>query len=358
MDDPATHFIDRRAGGAPRPGADPRRGARRRRGGRRCRPYSVLPGGLPGRCPAPRGRRPGSLPARARRPPAVAGMTATSHRSRDRSSAQDRPHSSCPCARAPRLGSLALGPGRARALAGAGHARRLVRRPAEVRWRTGDLTGRRRGGGGRAAGRRGGSGRPAGRAEAAASVGARANRAGSRRRDRMAAGSIDAIFAGSRSAAWPPDADEPPPTAPTLFDRGLRAAAGEPSEAPAARRAATRGPGGAGRRPGAAPGPMTLGLWADDPTERAGRARTCRACAELEAGRTALVAGKFNEAVLHFGLALRLAPALAPAVLEATAGAARPTCSSSAATHIGWPATRTRRGRRTLPRRAAGCPSA
>jgi hypothetical protein len=35
-----------------------------------------------------------------------------------------------------------------------------------------------------------------------------------------ATGSIDAIFAGMpRSAAWPPDADEPPPTAPTLFDR-------------------------------------------------------------------------------------------------------------------------------------------
>ena len=35
----------------------------------------------------------------------------------------------------------------------------------------------------------------------------------------------------------------------------------------------------------------------------------------------ALVAGSFDEAALRFGLALRLAPALAPAVLEATEGA-------------------------------------
>ncbi len=32
------------------------------------------------------------------------------------------------------------------------------------------------------------------------------------------------------------------------------------------------------------------------------------------------MAGRFDEAILRFGLALRLAPALAPAVLEATAG--------------------------------------
>ena len=42
---------------------------------------------------------------------------------------------------------------------------------------------------------------------------------------------------------------------------------------------------------------------------------------EFEAGRQALIAGAFDEAALRFGLALRLAPALAPAVLEATEGA-------------------------------------
>jgi hypothetical protein len=69
---------------------------------------------------------------------------------------------------------------------------------------------------------------------------------------------------------------------------------------------------------------MTLGLWADDPPEEPGARDLPEPALELEAGRTALVAGKFNEAVLHFGLALRVAPALAPAVLEATAGARAP----------------------------------
>jgi hypothetical protein len=44
----------------------------------------------------------------------------------------------------------------------------------------------------------------------------------------------------------------------------------------------------------------------------------------LEAGRAALVAGSLDEAALRFGLALRLAPALAPAVLEATDGVRAP----------------------------------
>jgi hypothetical protein len=45
------------------------------------------------------------------------------------------------------------------------------------------------------------------------------------------------------------------------------------------------------------------------------------AAAELDSGRSALVAGALDQAALHFGLALRVAPALAPAVLEATEGA-------------------------------------
>ena len=42
---------------------------------------------------------------------------------------------------------------------------------------------------------------------------------------------------------------------------------------------------------------------------------------EFELGRAALIAGAVDEAGFRFGLALRLAPALAPAVLEATEGA-------------------------------------
>ena len=67
-----------------------------------------------------------------------------------------------------------------------------------------------------------------------------------------ATGSIDAIFAGMpRSAAWPPDADEPPPTAPTLFDRAPDA----PGQAQLSEAAAGSGrdgrPGGSGGRAGA-----------------------------------------------------------------------------------------------------------
>ena len=65
---------------------------------------------------------------------------------------------------------------------------------------------------------------------------------------------------------------------------------------------------------------MTLGLWDDDVPEAPGARDLPEPARELEAGRTALVAGRFDEAILRFGLALRLAPALAPAVLEATAG--------------------------------------
>jgi hypothetical protein len=45
---------------------------------------------------------------------------------------------------------------------------------------------------------------------------------------------------------------------------------------------------------------------------------------ELEAARRAFVSGSLDEAALRFGLVLRLAPALAPAVLEGTEGASGP----------------------------------
>jgi tetratricopeptide (TPR) repeat protein len=137
-----------------------------------------------------------------------------------------------------------------------------------------------------------------------------------------ATGSIDAIFAGMpRSAAWPPDADEPPPTAPTLFDRAPDAQ-GQAELNEAANRATVSALQAASAAEVApAPGPMTLGLWKDDVPEEPGARDLPEPARELEAGRTALVAGRFDEAVLRFGLALRLAPALAPAVLEATAGA-------------------------------------
>jgi tetratricopeptide (TPR) repeat protein len=221
-----------------------------------------------------------------------------------------------------RLGSLALARTELETLAGMGKLDALgLVDLAEVRWRTGDLAGA---GEAAAVALRGDEEHAVAlliAAEAAASLGRPSeSRRLAARAMACATGSIDAIFAGMpRSAAWPPDADEPPPTAPTLFDRASDASdRRELSEAPTGRAAAA-----VQAAPNAelAPGPLTLGLWADDPPEEPGARDLPEPALELEAGRAALVAGKFNEAVLHFGLALRLAPALAPAVLEATAGA-------------------------------------
>ncbi len=69
---------------------------------------------------------------------------------------------------------------------------------------------------------------------------------------------------------------------------------------------------------------MTLGFWDDDESIEPAPIGLPEPGAALEAGRAALVAGSLDEAALHLGIALRLAPALAPAVLEATAGARGP----------------------------------
>ena len=191
---------------------------------------------------------------------------------------------------------------------------------AEVRWRTGDLN---RAGEAATAALRAEIDDPVAlviAAEAASSVG----RPGEARRFAQramatAAGSIDAIFAGMpRSTVWPPDADEPPPTAPTLFDRGpeIAPAPAEPGPPDAGADAAT-----AAKAP---TGPMTLGFWDEEDVVDPGPIGLPDPAAELAAGRAALVAGALDEAALHLGLALRLAPALAPAVLEATAGARGP----------------------------------
>lgn len=190
---------------------------------------------------------------------------------------------------------------------------------AEVRWRTGDLAGA---GEAAALALRDDDTFPVAlliASEAAAELGrpSESRRLASRAMA-MATGSIDVIFAGMpRSAAWPPDGDEPPPTAPTLFDR-----APESPPPPDRRGPATEGPARAPAAPAAPPaGPMTLGLWDDgvepDPATR----ELPDPAVELEAGMAALVAGRFDEAALRFGIALRFAPALAPAVLEATASA-------------------------------------
>jgi hypothetical protein len=220
-----------------------------------------------------------------------------------------------------RLGSLSLARVELETMAGLGLLDTAgIVDLAEVRWRTGDLMG---------------AGEAAGAAladddtlavalviaaEAAAALGrpTEARRLADRAMTRTR-GVIDGIFAGMpRSTVWPADSAEPPPTAPTLFDRDPEPLTPVVGTLPGHARPTERQPATS------AAAPMTLGLWdADEGNEAAAPAQTDPAD-ELEAGRAALVAGHVDEASLHFGLALRLAPALAPAVLEATDGVRGP----------------------------------
>jgi hypothetical protein len=132
----------------------------------------------------------------------------------------------------------------------------------------------------------------------------------------VAPGTIDLIFAGmSRSIVWGPDAYEPAPIVQTLFDRGpdpIPPGAESDPERPD-QESATAQP--------TSPHPMTLGLWAGDEGEDPAASTLLEPAEAFDAGRTALVEGSFDEAAFRLGLALRLAPALAPAVLEITDGA-------------------------------------
>jgi hypothetical protein len=220
-----------------------------------------------------------------------------------------------------RLGSLALARVELETLAGLGRLDTAgLADLAEVRWRTGDLLGA-----GEAAGAalRNDEEMPVAlviAAEAAAALGRPSeSRRLARRAMACATASIDLIFAGMpRSSVWPGDADEPPPSAPTLFDRAPEEAAAAPS-AGVAHEAASAAASAAAAQADAAP--VALGFWDDDETADAGAATLPDPALELEAGRSALVAGRLDQAALRFGVALRLAPALAPAVLEATEGA-------------------------------------
>jgi hypothetical protein len=248
---------------------------------------------------------------------------------------------------------------------------------AEARWRSGDLP---------AAGvaasiaLEGGEEGPVAlaiAAEAAAALGRpnEARRLANRAMDRLD-GPIDALFAGMpRSAVWPADADEPPPTAGTLFHHELapeaKLRAGDTDPAVTAGRASAAEED-VERSPGSAP---TLGFWDSDGTSPIRGNMLPDAAGELDAARAALMAGAVDEAVLRLSLVLRLAPALAPAVLEATDGIAGPAVSvvrGDAYRQVGleaearrayaaaaWSGTRDRRGRaarRVRPRATAADP--
>jgi tetratricopeptide (TPR) repeat protein len=182
-----------------------------------------------------------------------------------------------------------------------------------------------------------------------------------------AAGTIDAIFAGMpRASVWPPDAAAPPPSPTTMFDPPRRlsasihrhpiqldASSAADAEAAAAAAAASDVAAESGAIfDGAADAP-TVGLWetadsdedavpapeqpGDDTytqpetgvqpaVEFDAQALPAEATelpagdAELDLGRASLEAGDPDEAAVRLGIALRVAPALAPAVLDVVAG--------------------------------------
>jgi tetratricopeptide (TPR) repeat protein len=137
-------------------------------------------------------------------------------------------------------------------------------------------------------------------------------------------GSIDAIFAGMpRSSAFPPDPAAPPPSATTMFDepragrprgrhRAPRPESGLSGFAPSVTEVAPLTP---------SPDPASsIGLWDDSLASEAEEMAEVEADLPtggeaLELGRAALEAEDRATAALQLGLALRLTPALAPAVV-------------------------------------------
>jgi tetratricopeptide (TPR) repeat protein len=244
-----------------------------------------------------------------------------------------------------RLGSLALARAELETIAAQGGLDRSGRVDlAEVRWRTGDLFGA-----GDAAREALAGGDDAlvalvVAAEAAAALGRPTE---ARRLAGLALAAsdgrpIDPVFAGMpRSGVWPADPAEPVPSPTTLFppDRPTGASK-RPPPGPttrdgdaadvraAAATTATGGPsgaaaemamGGAGSAPGfwdlpaIDPSAAALAVAAEAVTPPPG----LDPAAVLDAGEAALAAGDYASAALHLGLAVRVAPSIAPIILEA-----------------------------------------
>jgi tetratricopeptide (TPR) repeat protein len=142
-------------------------------------------------------------------------------------------------------------------------------------------------------------------------------------------GSIDTIFAGMpRSPAWPPDPAAPPPSPTTMFDQSHpgRAAGGRAERASRVERpsAPVAEPDVADMGSGD-PDDGGAGLWdehlaaaaeAEAETQAAIDASLPTGDEALDIGREALASGDIGSAALQLALVLRIAPALAPAVLD------------------------------------------
>jgi hypothetical protein len=254
-----------------------------------------------------------------------------------------------------RLGSLALARAELETLAGRDALDEAgLLDLAEARWRTGDITGA---GEAAVAALHDEEGPLLALVVAAEAAAARGRPTEARRlADKAmeaAAGSIDKLFAGMpRAAVWPPDAAAPPPSPTTMFDpprRAISAAHRHPrphdSAVPtpdtagaAAEQAAAEQAAAEQAAPGEEADAATIGLWEAAGAPHDPRAETDLSTdvgpggrldaadelpsgeRELDLGRAALHADDPEEAAVRLGLALRVAPALAPAVLDLIAG--------------------------------------
>ncbi|HUP54415.1 MAG TPA: hypothetical protein VM408_02820 [Methylomirabilota bacterium] len=240
-----------------------------------------------------------------------------------------------------RLGSLALARAELETLAGRDALDEAgLLDLAEARWRTGDITGA---GEAAVAALRDEEGPLLALVVAAEAAAAKGRPTEARRlADKAmeaAAGSIDALFAGMpRAAVWPPDATAPPPSPTTMFDaprRPISAAHRHPRPHDTARPAASTTVVAVGNDPagGEEADAATIGLWdgtgpahdgvgADgELVDRSDAADDLPSAEqELDLGRAALQAGDADDAAVRLGLAIRVAPALAPAVIDLIAG--------------------------------------
>jgi hypothetical protein len=205
-----------------------------------------------------------------------------------------------------RLGSLGLARAELEAMAGGSDLDTdTLIDLAEARWRSGDLAGA-----GDAATAALEAGTESAIAHVIAAEAAAAGRPGEARRLasralELSGPSISAVFAGMpRASIWSTDASEEGTATVPMFE-GLGAPEGS----------SVSGPGleSADDLPAIA-GQTGEGLWDDDAS--ATDAETHDPATRLDSARAALAAGDQHAAALHLALALRLAPGVAPAVLD------------------------------------------
>lgn len=226
-----------------------------------------------------------------------------------------------------RVGSLALARTEFEALAGrAGLDGEALVDLAETRWRMGEIG---RAGEAAAAALDQGSEAPLAlmiAAEAAFALGrpGEARRLATRAMT-AAGGTLDALFAGMpRSSVWPLDPADPAPLASTLFGDDRADPAGL-VPAPAPDEGTDGAPAGpdAGTDAAATVDAASAGLWDEDDVPPETPAALDPAVL-LRSGLAAIGAGDADLAATHLGLAIRIGPHLAPAIIDATRDATQP----------------------------------